>query len=155
MYILNPFPFIHFWPEPLQSRFFSEPVRPQGLLVLFYFFGGGNKTNQTYGNDWRSCSLCFVCEVWEHGAAPATPAHRQLLSDPSSQPEVSHRRCHLHGRAAEEAGHGRYSEEEREISHTVLQYWLFIAQIHMFLNVDVLNIFLCVCVCVFRFFSHS
>lgn len=44
---------------------------------------------------------------------------------------------------------------KKEISHTVLQYWLYIAQIHMFLNVDVLNIFLCVCVCVQIFFLED
>lgn len=56
MYILNPFPFIHFWPEPLRRRFFSEPVPPQGLLFFIYFFGGGNKTNQTY---WKWLTFLF------------------------------------------------------------------------------------------------
>lgn len=52
-----------------------------------------------------------VFKMWEHGAASAAPEHRQLLSDPPTQPEVSHRRRHIHGRAAEEAGHGRHGEK--------------------------------------------
>lgn len=52
-----------------------------------------------------------VLKVWEHGAAPTPPRHWQLLSDPPSQPEVSHRCRDIHGRAAEEAGHRWHGEK--------------------------------------------
>ena len=63
--------------------------------------------------------LCApVFKMWEHGAAPAAPEHRQLLSYPPTQPEVGHRRHHIHGRAAEEAGHGRHGEKiVRDTTH--------------------------------------
>lgn len=55
-----------------------------------------------------------VLKVREHSAAPAAPGLWQLLPDPPSQPEVSHRCCDLHGRSAEEAGHGRHGEMHAE-----------------------------------------
>lgn len=63
-----------------------------------------------------------VFQVWEHSAAPESPQHWQFLSDPPSQSEVSHRCCYIHGRAAEEAGHGWLGECQAACYSLCLQF---------------------------------
>lgn len=63
-----------------------------------------------------------VFQVWEHSTAPESPQHWQFLSNPPSQSEVSHRCCDIHGRAAEEAGHGWLGECQAACYSLCLQF---------------------------------
>lgn len=61
--------------------------------------------------------------MWERRPPTAASQHWQLLPGPASQPEVGHRRRHLHGRAAEEAGHRRHGEYPLAPSQSLGDWW--------------------------------